>query len=227
MSISERFSTICGNYPAWYWIEFPRLQQSLKNVCEEDVRRRDFYLRQEMLCLSMGPILKAENWNPIGREERKWTFCMDNYVCLRDGGVERHLWWSDKSDGVIEPRLGGGGRKSDGASQTPRDDEVSGEVVPTSKQARTQQARTFLSIDPFVFLSLSRFVLRAPSVFPSFYPPVSFSFLMYRTQTHMDLSSLYRRYVSEELTVQYVPCSSLKCQEGKHAGDKKGRNKHF
>lgn len=108
MSISERFSTICGNYPAWYWIEFPRLQQSLKNVCEEDVRRRDFYLRQEMLCLSMGPILKAENWNPIGREERKWTFCMDNYVCLRDGGVERHLWWSDKSDGVIEPRLGGG-----------------------------------------------------------------------------------------------------------------------
>lgn len=109
MSISERFSTICGNYPVWYWIEFPRLQQSLKNVCEEDVRRRDFYLRQEMLCLSMGPILKAENWNPIGREERKWTFCMDNYVCLRDGGVERHLWWSDKSDGVIEPRLGGGG----------------------------------------------------------------------------------------------------------------------
>lgn len=34
--------------------------------------------------LSPRPILKAENRSIIGGDERKWTFYMDNYVCLRD-----------------------------------------------------------------------------------------------------------------------------------------------
>lgn len=46
-------------------------------------------MRQEMPCLSMGPILKAENSNIIGPENRKWMFCMDNYVYLCDGVEKR------------------------------------------------------------------------------------------------------------------------------------------